>query len=91
MLNFDNHVTITIEGALAYQTPSDKGSFQKIAPPVSSTNLMELLEHKVISASAQPNGTLSLTFDNGHSVECLDSSPTYESYRMSFNGKTFIV
>jgi hypothetical protein len=90
-LHFDDHVMITIEGDLIYQTTPEKSSRQKISPPVFSTNLMELLEHKVTNASARLDGTLSLTFDNGCIVTCLDSSPNYESYRISFGDKTIIV
>lgn len=88
-LHFDNHVTVTVESELDYKPAS--GAMQKLSPPVVETNMMQLVGRKVMRIAASPNGTLSLTFDNGHVVECLDVSANYESYQISFNGQTIIV
>jgi hypothetical protein len=89
-LHFDHHVMITVEGTLTYQSKLN-GNVQKLSPPVVETNLMQLVGHKVTHAVGTPDGTLSLTFDNGHVVECLDDSPDYESYQIAIGGKTVVV
>ena len=89
-LHFDKQTSITIEATLTYQMADGKEPLE-ISPPVLSSNLMGLLEHKVISATSQSDGTLSLTFDNGHIVKCLDPEPNYESYKISLGTTTIIV
>jgi hypothetical protein len=88
-LHFGDHVMITVEGALTYQSVS--GVVQKLSPPVVETNIMQLVGRELVRVVGSPGGTLSLTFDNGHIVECLDTSADYESYRISFGGQMIIV
>ena len=89
-LHFDNHVTITVEGTLTYQSASN-GVVQKLSPPVSETNLMQLVGHKLEQITGKSNGTLSLAFDDNSIVECLDTSPDYESYQLSFEGRLIVI
>src|SRR5450631_2280119 len=71
-LHFDNHVGMRVEGPFAYQRQGSKAKISPIQQPVQVSNLMELLEHSVIAASGEKDGTLTLTFDNGDVLQCFD-------------------
>ncbi len=88
-LHFDVQTKIVVEAMLEYQSAS--GQVQKLVPPVSSTNLMQLIGHKITQALGQADGTLFLLFDNDDSVRCCDVSSNYESYQIVRSDKTIII
>jgi hypothetical protein len=89
-LHFSDHVMITIEGDLVHQiSPSDDTS--NISPPIHESNLMQLLEHSVSNAFGDDEGTLTMVFDNGQTLKCLDTSPNYESYQIKHGEHIIIV
>jgi hypothetical protein len=88
-LHFSSHITITVESTFSYQDGSSQSAPQQV--PVKESNLMQLLEHKVSKASGDKNGTLALVFDNGHTVQCYDSSKNYESYQIKIGEKVIVV
>ena len=89
-LHFDEKVSIEVESEMSYDDLSDRGPVVIEVPTVAS-DLMRLLGRLVVQASGDEDGTLTLKFDNGHILQCLDSSPMYESYTIGFNDEQIIV
>lgn len=89
-LHFDNKVSIRIESALLHE--EQEGSRRRYSEmPVLESNLMVLLGRYVVSASGNEAGTLTLQFDNGHKLHCLDDSKQYESYTITYSEGEIIV
>jgi hypothetical protein len=87
-LNFDQKLSIAVEDALSYQ---DKATLapRTIEVPVLQSDLMQLLGHSITKASGNDEGTLTMEFDNGHILQCLDG-PHYEAYHI-FQGHDEII
>lgn len=83
-------VWISIEASFSVQVGAG-APFVTNSPPVESSELMALIGKKVRAAAGSVDGTLTLTFENGGTVVCLDDSDGYESYTVHARGKTFIV
>lgn len=90
-LHFSSHVLITIEGDFLYQASASDNTARTTRPPILETNLTKLLEHSVSRASGDKDGTLTMVFDNGHVLKCLDTSPNYEAYKIKHGDRTIIV
>ena len=84
-LHFDEDIIITIESAFSCNTE------QVVDVPVQDSNLMRLVGSAVSVVQGDTNGTLSLLFDNGQTVKVYDTTKQYESYTISYGGKTIIV
>jgi hypothetical protein len=89
--HFDGGLHFTIESAYAHQSPESGAADQLYEVPVLSSNIMQLLESLIIDGSATADGTLILTFDNGHKLKFLDTSKQYESYKIDHDDITIIV
>ena len=50
--HFDDHITVRVEGSFAYERGPSESEASPLHPPVPTSNLMELLEHSVVSVSA---------------------------------------
>jgi hypothetical protein len=87
-LHFNQQLTVTIESSLTYQR-GDTATIINV--PLSKCDLVALLEHSVTQASAGKEGKLTLKFDNGDTVQCLDDRPNYESYRIRNGDREIIV
>ena len=59
--------------------------------PVKESDLMHLLGARIVRASGTQEGTLSLTFENGHEVKVFDDSADTESYRIATGAREIIV
>ena len=90
-LHFDGSVTITIESAFSHQHTRSEANMSIIKVPVSESDLMQLLEHAISAASGDTDGTLTVVFDNGHTLKCFDTSPQYESYQIKRGESVIIV
>ena len=87
---FSGDILITLESSFIYRsTPT--GADHREAVPVSSSDLMHLIGHKIDSATATSDGTLALIFDNGHALTFLDDSTDYESYSIRIGQREIIV
>lgn len=85
-LHFDNHVKIVIESAFSYRRHNSGKTTECVCEvPVSSSDLMQLLEQKVTTVHADRDGNLTLAFANGDIVKCLATLPNYECYHI-WNG-----
>ena len=52
---------------------------------------MQLAGHSVVSATGIEDGTLTLTFDNGHVLQCLDDKLNFECFSFTDGEKVWIV
>jgi Family of unknown function (DUF6188) len=89
-LHFDGQVTITIEGSFSHQRAQYESNTQILSVPVSESDLMQLLEHKISAVSGDKDGTLKLVFDHDQILRCYDQLPNYESYQIR-HGDTVII
>lgn len=89
-LQFDKKVVLTIEGRYLHKKGAADQPAQIVSLPVSKSDLMLLLERSVSLASGAEDGTLTLVFDNRHSLTCFDDAQ-YESYRIKIGEQEIIV
>jgi hypothetical protein len=87
-LHFDEKVSIEVLGEISYEDLSGDGP-ELLQVPMSESDLMQLLGRS-IKAASNAEGTLTLVFDNGHILQCLDT-PEYESYKIRVNDEEIIV
>jgi hypothetical protein len=89
ILVFDANVQITIESLFSHEAP---GLVTKdpIDFPIGNSELMQVLEHAIVEALGDAKGTLTLRFDNGHTIKCFDPYRQYEAYRIQI-GETEII
>jgi hypothetical protein len=85
----DKQIMITVNGEFSHQTALDSAA-PKVKFPLRQTDLTQLLEHKVLEASVDDEGTLILKFDHGHVLKCFED-PAYESYFVRFGGHEMII
>jgi Family of unknown function (DUF6188) len=88
-LYFDQKLSIVVEYALSYQDQSTSTP-RTIEVPVLKSDLMQLLGHSITNASGNDEGTLTMEFDNGHVLQCLDQYG-YEAYQIKIDNKSIIV
>ena len=81
-LQFGADTSITVESSFSYQRDSSESSVQVVNVPASESDLMQLLGYSVAEVSASRDGTLVLTFTNGHVFRCSDDSRQFESYHI---------
>lgn len=90
ILNFDNEIRITVTSAVALvdstNTVQRSDDFRAVV-----TNLVRLLNQKVVSAQGDESGTLTLGFDNGQVLAIYDDSKEYESYTIKNGAQNIIV
>jgi hypothetical protein len=67
----------------------DEGELLNI--PDAAPYLYHLLDKKIISASGQTDGTLSLIFEGGKTIHVHDTSECYESYQIHVDGKMIVL
>jgi len=89
-LAFDGDVLVTLLSSFGYSTTSNEVNRRETVP-VSSSDLMHLIGKSVRSASAEPDGTLTLVFQDGATFTCLDDSREYESYSIHIGDREIIV
>src|SRR5467141_3689929 len=80
---FDEDVAISAEGEFRYFDGQDEWTWR----PEPRT---ALLGATITNFESNENGTLALTFSNGHRLTMLDSSKEYESYDITRPGQTII-
>lgn len=90
-LSFSKDVSITIEACFMHSIPGDAGGSKPTQVPLHESRLMQLAGESIESAQASADGTLSLTFTNGHRLVIYDDTPQYEAYRIRLGGEEIIV
>jgi len=82
--NFDDDVSITVEGTYDHITPSGEAECEV---PVEHSALMQLVGESVLIAEASEDGTLDLLFSNKQRLIVYDNSDQYESYKINIRGR----
>lgn len=90
-LIFDQNVSLTLESNYEHILLDERHSSAIANIPVAESQLMQLLGEPIRMASASADGTLILSFANGHSLKCYDDSSEYESYKISFGDEEIVV
>jgi len=89
-LHFSADCKIVIEGEYTHKkSKSDSKIVSTI--PARTSELMQLLQHRIVEASCVKGETLVLGFDNGHILEFAGGDPNFESYRIEIEGKVIVV
>jgi hypothetical protein len=91
ILHFSDGLHITIENSFSYQKDSSSAFCHKLEVPVKQSDLMQLLGHSIINVVDEGEGTLRISFENGATIKCYDPLGPYESYHISYPGKTIHV
>jgi hypothetical protein len=89
---FDEQVAVSVEGEFRYfdgQADSIWRPEAGFAPIAART--VALLGATIQTFEGQEDGTLALTFSNGHRLTIPDSSKEYESYDITSPGRTIVV
>jgi hypothetical protein len=89
-LHFDEKLTIVVRSSLKYLERTAKTA-STIEVPAFQSNLMQLLEHCTTKVYGDNEGTLTLEFEDGQILQCLDDSTSYESYEIIQGGNRIIV
>ena len=89
---FDEDVAISVEGDFRYSDGQDEWIGRpEPGPSQVAARALALLGATITSFESNENGTLILTFSNGHRLTMLDSSKEYESYDISRPGENIVV
>jgi len=91
-LHFHERLSIFVESAFLY-SDSPTSETTKIALPdlpQTQAKLLQLLQHTIVNAYGDKKGTLTLAFDNGHVLQCLER-PDYEAYQIQQGDELIIV
>ena len=89
-LHFASDLVLTIEGKFLHKKGAADQLAQALAVPITTSDLMLLLERSVSIASGSEDGTLTLVFDNRHILKCFDDRQ-YESYRIKNGDEEIII
>lgn len=90
-LHFHPDLRIGIESSFSCRQPLSGANVSRMKVPVKESDLMHLLGARIVRASGTQEGTLSLTFENGHEVKVFDDSAEYESYGIATGAREIIV
>jgi hypothetical protein len=90
--HFDEDVTVSVEAEFCYFDGQDEWIWQQEpSSPQIAARTVAMLGASITSFETNENGTLALTFSNGHRLTILDSFKEYESYDITRPGQTIIV
>jgi Family of unknown function (DUF6188) len=92
-LRFDETLTIAVTSSLLYKDPavSQPKKIDIPGPPAIQSDLLNLLHHNIVKAFGDDEGTLTMEFDDGHVLQCLDNQPGYEAYEIKIGNESIIV
>ena len=90
--HFDEDVAVSVEAEFCYFDGQDEWIWrQEPSSPQIAARTVAMLGASITSFETNENGTLALTFSNGHRLTILDSFKEYESYDITRPGQTIIV
>jgi hypothetical protein len=90
ILHFDERVKITVTSECKYQTKTGETiSIENY--PASASLICKLINHSIVDAQGEENGTLSLKFSNGDTLIIYDDSEQYEAYQIQNGDKLIVV
>jgi hypothetical protein len=88
-LHFDQDVRITICLTFSHEKTNEK--MQTSEFPLTTSDLMQLLESVVSNVAWDENSNISLFFLNGHALHILNPNEMYESYQIKIGDRNIIV
>ncbi|MBI4232313.1 hypothetical protein HY605_03715 [Candidatus Peregrinibacteria bacterium] len=88
---FDDELSISLESSFKHRMSRDQKEREVIQVPVSDSHLMRLTGKVVVSAKVECPGTLTLEFEDGQVLSCIEDSSLYESYQITYGEKWVIV
>ncbi len=89
---FDEDVAISVQGQFSYFDGTNESVWQPDPGYAQiAAKTVALLGATIESVESHENGTLGLTFSNGHRLTIRDSSKEYESYDITRPGQTIVV
>ena len=90
--HFDGDVAVSVEAEFRYFDGQREWIWrQERSSPQVASRTVAMLGASVTSFESTENGTLALTFSNGHRLTMVDSFKEYESYDITRPGQTIIV
>jgi len=90
--HFDGDVAVSVEAEFRYFDGQREWIWrQEPSSPQVASRTVAMLGASVTSFESTENGTLALTFSNGHRLTMVDSFKEYESYDITRPGQTIIV
>jgi Family of unknown function (DUF6188) len=90
--HFDEDVAVSVEAEFRYFDGQDERIWrQEPSSAQVAARTVAILGARVTSFETNENGTLVLTFSNGHRLTIRDSFKEYESYDITRPGQTIIV
>lgn len=89
-LHFSGGPQIQIEGGFEHGSAADR-EIVRGAFPLSESQLMRLITHRVTTIEARPNGTLTLVFSNDDRLTIDGNVGPYESYQVSAPDRELLV
>ncbi len=90
VFHFEQNVSVCVLSSFIHSTDLSEELVTLQRVPVTDSTILQLLGHVTINVSSDPDGTLSMMFENGHSLKVFDDSSNYESYLIS-NGEEEII
>ena len=92
IFKFDEDISIAVEGEFRYFDGQAEWIWRpKPGSSLIAARTVTLLGATIESFESNDNGTLALTFSNGHRLILADSSKEYESYQITRPGETIVV
>ncbi|MDE1901669.1 MAG: hypothetical protein KGI37_08510 [Alphaproteobacteria bacterium] len=88
-LHFEKRASVIVESSLRYTQPGKTA--QMLSPPVRQADIMQLIGRRIEHAASTATNSLLLSFGDAGQIECVASPDGYESYHLSFDGKTITV
>jgi hypothetical protein len=88
---FADNVSVTVTSSFQHQIGRRDQSAPIQQIPLAESKLMQLIGHTVLHANGDSNGTLTITFDNDHTLRIFDDQPNYESYEISDGDRRIFV
>jgi Family of unknown function (DUF6188) len=90
--HFDEAVAVSVEPEFRYFDGQREWIWgQEPSSPQVAGRTVAMLGASITSFESSEDGTLTLTFSNGHRLTMVDSSKEYESYDITRPGNTIIV
>jgi hypothetical protein len=89
---FTNNITLSVEGLIKLSHKSaPEESRWKPGNVETISEFGKLLGSSIIQCQPHEDGSLTLVFNNGFVIIVFDSNDKYESYQISYSGKTIVV
>ena len=90
ILNFDGNVSVTVTSSVGCIGP-DGAIQQYVNFRLAAPAVLDLLNHVIVSAEGDQEGTLTLKFQDGGTLSIYDDSKEYESYIIRSNEQVIVV